>query len=229
MYVIATLILSGLIIGANVASAVTTTFFEPTQIATLVSSGVNSDTISSDGYLFTYTRDKLFTGGVGMTEPIGRPVRVNWPEGIEAQAITVGPNMGKARITIQRVDGEVFDFEAFTAKLLANTGGAGGSFEVVPLLNGEEVFNNPIVFNASGNAGNVFSYDSSPNPLGSTAVLTGYDTYKIDLYVDFAIIGLTLIDSSVPEPSTLGLLASGAVVLFTSRRRSASEPSGRRF
>ena len=127
------------------------------------------------------------------------------------------------------MDGEVFDFDAFSAKLLANTGGAGGSFEVVPLLDGEEVLNDPIVFNASGNAGNVFSYDSSPNPLGSTAVLTGYDTYKIDLYVDFAIIGLTLIDSSVPEPSTVALLAAGAGLLFISRRRSTSAPSASRF
>ena len=46
--------------------ATTVNFFDPSQIAPLVSSGVTSDTISSSGYLFTYTRDKLFTGGIGL-------------------------------------------------------------------------------------------------------------------------------------------------------------------
>jgi hypothetical protein len=34
-----------------------------------VAAGVTWDTISSNGHLFTYTRDKLFTGGTG-TDPI---------------------------------------------------------------------------------------------------------------------------------------------------------------
>jgi hypothetical protein len=176
---------------AATAHAATVFFFDSSQVATPVASGATSDTISSLGYQFTYTRDKLFTGGIGMTEPIGRPVRVHWPDGIEAQAVTAGPNPSKAKITIERVDGQVFDFAAFTAKLLANTAGAGGSFEVVPFLNGEEVLPDPVVFNATGIAGNTFSYNTSPNPQGSTAALAGYDKYTIDLYVDFALIGLT--------------------------------------
>ena len=115
------------------AVAASTVFFDSSQVATDVASGVTSDTISSSGYLFTYTRDKLFTGGTG--EPIGRSVRVPWPEGVEAQAVTTPPpgvTDHKAQITLQRVDGDVFDLTAFTAKLLANTFGTGGSIEIMP-------------------------------------------------------------------------------------------------
>lgn len=180
------------------ANAETTVFFDSCQIATPVASGVTSDTVSSRGYLFTYTRDKLFTGGTG--QPIGRPVRVPWPDGVEAQAVTTPPpgvTDYKARITIERVDGQVFDLTAFTAKLLANTAGAGGAIEIMPLVNGEDAFSNPLYFDASGYYGQTFSYDTSPNPWGSTALLTGFGTYKIGLYVDFAFVDLTL-GSSVP-------------------------------
>lgn len=46
------------------ASAVVTVFFSPDQIATPAGTGVVSDAISCEGYLFVYTRDKLFTGAV---------------------------------------------------------------------------------------------------------------------------------------------------------------------
>jgi len=182
------------------SNAETTGFFEPCQSYTLVTAGVTSDTISSNGYLFTYTRDKLFTGGTG--QPIGRQVRVPWPTGVEAQAVTTPPpgvTDYKARVTLQRVDGQVFDMTAFTFKLLANTAGAGASLEIMPLVNGEDAFANPIIFDATGVAGNIFTYDTSPNPWGTTVLLTGFDTYKIVLYVDFAFIALTL-DSAAPGP-----------------------------
>ncbi len=179
--------------------AATTVFFDASQVATLVASGVTSDTISSNGYLFTYTRDKLFTGGTG--QPIGRPVRVPWPDGVEAQAVTTPPpgvTDYKARITLQRVDGNVFDLTAFTARLLANTAGAGGAIEIMPVVNGEDAFADPLYFDATGYYGSTFSYDTSPNYLGSTALLKGYDTYKIGLYVDFALIALILDIASAP-------------------------------
>ena len=200
------------------AEATTVVFFDPSQVATPVASGVTSDTIQSEGYLFTYPRDKLFTGGIG-PDPIGRPVRVAWPDGVEAQAVTAGPNPSKAQITIQRVDGDVFDLTAFTAKLLANTAGAGGSFEIMPSLNGQDPWNDPLTFDATGIAGNTFSYDESPNVLGSTALLKGYDTYVIDLYVDYALTGLTLQDATVPEPSTSALLGAGMLALVAARSR----------
>lgn len=190
-------------------------FFSDTQVATPVSSGVTSDTISAEGYLFTYTRDKLFTGGLG-GGPIGRAERVSWPNGVEAQAVTTPPpgvTDHKAKITLQRVDGEAFDLTAFSAKLLANTAGAGGKFEVVPFLNGEEAFNDPVEFDATGIAGNVFSYNTSPNPLGSTVLLTGFDKYVIGLYVDFALVGLTVESAIVPEPPSLMLAGAGVAGL----------------
>lgn len=61
------------------ASAVTTTFFDASQTMALAASATTSDTISTDGYLFTYTLDKLFTGG-GSTI-IGRAQIVQWPVG----------------------------------------------------------------------------------------------------------------------------------------------------
>lgn len=184
------------------AGASTVVFFDSSQIATSVASGVTSDTIRSQGYLFTYTRDKLFTGGIG-PDPIGRQVRVPWPAGVEAQAVTTPPpgvTDYKARITLQRVDGDVFDLTSFTAKLLANTAGAGGSIEIMPLLDGEDAFNDPLYFDASGYSGSFFSYDESPNPWGSTALLKGFDTYKVGLYVDFAFTALTLEGAPVPGP-----------------------------
>ena len=180
----------------HAARAVTTIFFNSSQTTNLVSTNASSDTISSAGYLFTYTRDKLFTGGT--SNVIGRPVRVFWPDGLEAQYVTTLTN--KARITVRRVDGAVFDLTAFSAKLLANAG-AGRAIEIVPLLNGQEPLNDPLYFDVSGNYGNVFSYDTSPNYLGTTAALTNYDTYVINLTLDYALMSLTVVDASLPPPT----------------------------
>jgi hypothetical protein len=177
---------------AATARAVVTVFFDSSQTTNLVASGATSDTISSEGYLFTVTRDKLFTGGVGLTNPIGRYLRVHWPDGLEAQAVTAGTNLSGARITIKRQDGQPFAIESFTAKLLANTAGAGGSWEIMPLLHGEDGVPNPFMYNASGYAGNLFTY--------STPELSGFDAYKMTLYVDYAVMSLTVVDASPPPP-----------------------------
>lgn len=177
------------------AFAVVTEFFRPDQVATPVFAGDTYDQVSCDGYLFTYTRDKLFTGG-GST-PIGRPVRVAWPDGIEAQYVTAGPNPAKAQIKVSRLDGAPFALTSFTALLLANAG-AGRAIEIVPMLNGQPAFEDPFFFDVSGSAGVSFSYDTSPNPLGSTAPLTGYDEYRINLTLDYALTAITLTDDSPP-------------------------------
>src|SRR6185503_15941486 len=96
------------LLNASTTQAVSTVLFNISQTTNLVTSGTTSDTISSEGYLFTVTRDKLFTGGAGLTNPIGRFLRVHWPDGLEAQAVTAGPNPSGARITIKRQDGEPF-------------------------------------------------------------------------------------------------------------------------
>jgi hypothetical protein len=79
-----------LLVSVLPARAVTNVFFSPSQTTNLVATNLNTDTIATEGYLFTLSRDKLFTGGVGLTNPIGRSLRVNWPDGLEAQAVTGG-------------------------------------------------------------------------------------------------------------------------------------------
>ncbi|MFN8587094.1 MAG: hypothetical protein U0704_04765 [Candidatus Eisenbacteria bacterium] len=185
------------------ARAVVTVYFDPSQVATLVQSGVTFDVITCQGYEFTYTRDKLFTGGTGTI--IGRAVRVPWPDGIEAQYVTAGPNPTKAQIRIRRVDGGLFDLTSFTAKLLANAG-AGRAIEIVPKLAGNEPLNDPLYFDVSGSYGNSFSYDTTPTPWGSTAALVNYDEYLVGLTLDYALTALTLTDASAPlgvEPGPL--------------------------
>ena len=178
----------------GVACAVTTHFFDSSQATNLVASGATSETLSSEGYLFTFTRDKLFTGGGGL--PIGRAVRVPWPDGLEAQAVTAGPTTSGAKIVVRREDGQLFAIESFTAKLLANTAGAGAAIEVMPLLNGEDGVPNPFMYDATGFYGGTFPYD--------TPELAGFDTYQVTLYVDFALMSLTVRDAS-PPPPTLAL------------------------
>lgn len=180
------------------ASAGVTVFFNPSQVATTVQNGQTWDIISSEGYLFTYTLDKLFTGGG--VEPIGRPIAISWPDGVEAQYVTT-PTPGKATITIQRVDGGVFDLTSFTAHLLANAG-AGRAIEIVPMLNGQEPFPDPFYFDVSGVYGQEFSYDTSPNPYGSTAPLVNFDTYVVTLTLDYALTALTLTDHAATSVET---------------------------
>ncbi len=190
------------LVPCSLAQADVTVFFNSSQVATPVNSGVTSDTVSSNGYLFTYTRDKLFTGGLG--HPIGRTTHVNWPQGVEAQAVTTPPpgvTDYKARLTISRVDGAVFDLISFRAMLLANTAATGAAFEIMPLVDGEDAFNDPIYFDATGYYGMSFFYSESPNPWGSTLLLKGYDTYKVGLFVDYAFTGLTLEGPAIPCPS----------------------------
>lgn len=201
------------------AYAVVIDFFDPAQSYELVQSGTSFDTILTEGYLFQYTRDKLFTGGLG-GGPIGRPVSIDWPNGLQAQAVTVG-TVGPAKFTITRQDGDVFDLPAFTIKLLANTAGAGGSIEVMPKLNGEDAFTDPIALFATGNAGNTFTYTTtSPVWMGNTTAFVGFDTYQISLYVDFAITDIQLNGALVaPEPTTISLIAAAVLPFFCRRRR----------
>lgn len=182
------------------AEAVTTIFFNGSQATNFVSAGTTSDTISSEGYLFTYTRDKLFTGGVGLTNPVGRYVRVFWPSGLEAQAVTTGPNLSGGKLTITRQDGQPFSITTFTAKLLGNTAGAGAAFEIMPKLNGEDAFPDPFMYQASGYYGQDFTH--------ITPQLTNFESYTIKLYVDFALMNFTAVDASAIVPATLQISAA---------------------
>jgi hypothetical protein len=179
------------------AQAVTNNFFNASQTMTIVSSNMTDITISSGGYLFTYSQDGYFTGGVGMTNPVGRFFSVVWPNGVQAQAITVQPPPptppapSGANITITRVDGKLFDLQSFTGKILLNTAGAGGAFEVTPQLNGNDALGSPFQYDCTGYAGTSFPYATA---------FVGYDTYQIHMWGDFALTQLTLVDASLPPP-----------------------------
>jgi hypothetical protein len=177
-------------------NAVTTTFFDASEGETLISTNLTSDTVSSRGYLFTYSLDKWWSAGLGGA-PTGRSTSVNWPDGVQAQAVTVAPpggTTGSASITLRRVDGKPFALESFKAKLLANTAATGAAIEIMPQLNGQDAFNDPVMFDATGYGGMIFPYSTT---------LAGYDTYIVNLWTDFALVGLTVSDASVPAPVTL--------------------------
>ncbi len=181
------------------AHAVTIAFFNPSQPARVVNSNITSVTLSSSGYLITYGVDGYWSSYPG-GPPTGRFFSVFWPNGVQAQAITAGPTVGAgANITLKRVDGQPFELQTFTGKLLANTAATGGAFEIMPQLNGEDAFNNPLMFDASGYAGNTFPH---------TPALSGYDTYIIHLWVDWALVGLTVVDANPIVPATLQVAAA---------------------
>lgn len=178
------------LMGASAAQAVTNVFFTGSQTATLLVSNINSVTIQSGDYRFTYSADGYWSSGGGT--PTGRFFSVFWPTGVQAQAITAGPLLGTgANITLTRADGKPFDLQAFTGKILLNTAGAGGAFEIMPQLNGNDAFNNPLPYDCTGYAGASFPY---------TTALAGYDTYQIHMWGDFALTALTLIDTNPPVP-----------------------------
>lgn len=186
--------------------AVEVRFFNPAQPGTLVASNINARTLSSSGYLITYSVDGYWSSYPG-GPPTGRFFTVFWPNGVQAQAITAGPLVGRgANITIKRVDNQPFELRSFTGKLLANTAATGAAFEIMPLLDGEDALNDPLMFNASGYAGQSFSY---------TPALAGYDAFKIHLFVDYALTALTLVDASplLPASLRLSMTSSNALVL----------------
>jgi hypothetical protein len=175
--------------------AVTNVLFDASQDIRLSAEGTTSDTFVTRGYRIQVTKDKLFTGGVGLTVPIGRNLRVLWPAGMEVQGVTSGPMLSKAKLTITRVDGQPFSITAFTLKLLANTYGAGGAVEVMPLIDGEDGLPDPVAFDVTG----FYSMSYSFNPTQFSG--QNYDSYQFTLYVDYAITSLTLVDRS-PSPPT---------------------------
>ncbi len=183
----------------------TNVFFDSSQTATVLNSNINSATIQSGDYRFTYSIDGYWSPAPG-GEPTGRFFSVFWPAGIQAQGITTGPLVGSgANLTIKRADGKPFDLATFTGKLLANTAGAGGAFEIMPQLNGNDAFNDPQMFDATGYGGQSFSY---------APMFHHYDTYKIHLWLDWALTAVTMIDTNPPSPPaasfTIGATASPA-------------------
>ena len=191
------------LLGAPPTQAVTNAFFSASQTSTLIVSNINAVTIRSGDYLFTYSADGYWSAGGGT--PTGRFFSIFWPAVVQAQAITAGPLLGTgANITLARVDGKLFDLQAFTGKILLNTAGAGGAFEIMPLLTGNDAFPNPLQYDCTGYAGQSFSYTTPP--------LAGYDTYKIHMWGDFALTALTLIDTNPPIPPAPSFTITASVL-----------------
>ncbi|MFT3786299.1 MAG: hypothetical protein QM770_09045 [Tepidisphaeraceae bacterium] len=202
------LCLSVLAASASTGSAVTTTFFDVSQTATAGAPGATYDTLISDGYSFRYSVDKFWSASPGGT-PTGRFFTVVWPAGVQAQAVTAGPNTGPATVTLKRTDNAVFDLSTLRVRLLANTAGAGASIEIMPLLNGNDGLPDPLALDITGYGNQVFNY---------TPGLSGFDTYQLSLYVDYAITGLTLVDASEPIPEPAVALLVPLALLLRRRR-----------
>ncbi|HEX9046044.1 MAG TPA: cadherin-like domain-containing protein [Verrucomicrobiae bacterium] len=205
------MLLIGCLLGKASVLASTNVLFDATQTMTVVSSNSTTVTINSGGYLFTYSVDGYWSASAGGT-PTGRFFTVLWPNGVEAQAYTAGPLAGTgANITIKRADGNVFDLQAFTGKILLNTAGAGGAFEIMPQVNGNDAFANPLQYDCTGYAGMTFPY---------TTGLVGYDTYQIHMWGDFALTALTLTDTNIP-PTPVDVTNIVAVSAFPSNAGTA--------
>lgn len=182
---------------SGMTQAATTTFFSNSQPYALDQSGQTFNALTSEGYVFTYAQDKLFTGGG--PAPIGRNNVVAWPNGLHAQAVTIAP-FEKAHVTITRVDGNPFDILAFSITIYSNTAAGGANFEVVPTLQGVDLYADPVYFEAAGPWGARYTYSrtGTVGPSGvipnsqNTSPLTGADSYKISLFSDFALTGATI-------------------------------------
>ncbi|HEY5913021.1 MAG TPA: hypothetical protein VJA21_20720 [Verrucomicrobiae bacterium] len=191
---------AGTLGSASPSPAMTNVFFNAYQTATVVATNMTATTIRSRGYLFTYSVDGWWSAYQG-GPPTGRLQPVLWPAGVDAQTITAGPSgppsqQTSASIAIRRGDGQPFDLQAFTGKILGNTAGAGASFELMPQLNGNDAFPNPLMYDATGYAGQSFVY---------APMLTGYDTYVLSLWMDYALTQLTVADASVVTEPALAI------------------------
>lgn len=192
---------------AQSVGAVTNTFFNAAQTMTIVSSNQTTITINSGDYQFTYSQDGYWASAPG-GPPTGRFFYVLWPAGVQAQSYTAGPSLGTgANITLKRIDGKPFGLQAFTGKILLNTAATGAAFEIMPLVGGEDAFANPLMYDCTGYWGASFPY---------TTALTGYDTYKIHMWGDFALTALTLIDTNSAPP----------VVTITNTIAASTSPAG---
>ena len=78
----------------------------------------------------------------------------------------------------------------------------------MPQLNGNDAFTNPLCYDCTGYAGQSFPY---------TTALSGYDTYKIHMWGDFALTALTLIDTNPPVPPAPNFTIAASV--FARQRR----------
>jgi hypothetical protein len=138
----------------------------------LVTTGTTSDTIQQRRIFVHRHEGQIVHRWNWLTNPIGGTFVFNGPIGLEAQAVTVGPNPSGARVTIKRQDGEPFDLSSFSFNCWPIPRERGIA-EVMPMLNGEDAFPDPFIYDATGYAADDFT--------NSTQQLSGFDSYKMSL------------------------------------------------
>ena len=141
-----------------------TTFFQSSQTYSIVTSNPNLYSLSSGDYIFQFTQDP------------SRPIYTfAWITGFYAQSSATS-----AQVTIRRKDGKVFDVITFGVTLMCSSLALGADIEVMPSLNGNDVFNDPILFPATGYSLYKFVYGSTTLPTS----LTGADQYVFTYFCD---------------------------------------------
>ena len=120
------------------------TFFDASQSYQLNTAGKYSNSLTTQGYVFTYSQDKV----------LGRPITVTWPTGLEMQSVSGVPLPATLKVQIfisffnkftsvcyeimltffigkvQRVDLKPFTITTFTVRLICSTLATGASIEV---------------------------------------------------------------------------------------------------
>ena len=88
-------------------------------------------------------------------------------------------------VDLFRPDNRPFSILSFTAMLLCETAQGGADFEVSAVLQDNDLVNSPFFYDAAGNYGHAFTYDTSTSLLGA-------ESYSISLFCDFALTSITL-------------------------------------
>jgi hypothetical protein len=126
-------------------------------------------------------------------------------------------------VVVRRTDSLPFDLTSLTFRLFANTAGAGGSLEIMPIYADGSEPPDPIALDATGISGNTFTYSGSVlAPLANAQQLT------LSLYVDFGLMSLQVTDAApaVPEPPKAALVLAGLLGMAgCARRRRATRPA----
>jgi hypothetical protein len=166
---------TALLTSSSSVSTGSVVFFSSDQSYTLDTSGTYSNLLTSNGYRFTYSQNKVITS----------VNNVEWPTGLHLQALTSG-SVGPAKATIARTDKKPFSIPSFSVTLLCNAVGGSASFKWVPKLLGEDLLNDEVIYSTNGyGTGTKFTFDT----LNS---LSGGDSYSVTFPCDVVLNSITV-------------------------------------
>jgi hypothetical protein len=141
----------------------------------LDTSGSYSNLLTSNGYRFTYSQNKVITS-------VNNAV---WPTGLHLQELTSG-SVGPAKATIARIDKKPFSIVSFSATLLCSVVGESASFKWVPRLLGEDLLNDEVLYSTNGyGTGTTLTFNS-------LSLLTGGDSYSVTFPCDVVLNSITV-------------------------------------